>query len=101
MRLRRLEAGERIAAVAEDAGLKPLYEWRDANRAMGAGGRGPHRSAREEADLRAAIGYVGAATIPELQAKAQFTHITSAALRESHVHDVAITRESPNYPSTA
>ena len=36
--------------------------------------------------------------IPEFQAKAQFTRITSAALRESHVHDVAITRESPNYP---
>ena len=51
--------------------------------------------------LRASMGYVGAATIPELQAKAQFTRITSAALRESHVHDVAITRESPNYPSTA
>jgi IMP dehydrogenase len=51
--------------------------------------------------LRAAMGYVGAATIPELQAKARFTRITSAALRESHVHDVAITRESPNYPSGA
>ncbi len=49
--------------------------------------------------LRAAMGYVGAATIPELQAKAKFVRITSAALRESHVHDVAITRESPNYPS--
>ena len=49
--------------------------------------------------LRAAMGYVGAATIPELQRKAQFTRISSAALRESHVHDVAITRESPNYPS--
>jgi IMP dehydrogenase len=49
--------------------------------------------------LRAAMGYVGAATIPELQAKARFTKITAAALRESHVHDVAITRESPNYPS--
>jgi IMP dehydrogenase len=48
--------------------------------------------------LRAAMGYVGAATIPELQAKARFTRITSAGLRESHVHDVAITRESPNYP---
>jgi IMP dehydrogenase len=51
--------------------------------------------------LRAAMGYVGAATIPELQEKARFTRITSAALRESHVHDVAITRESPNYPSGA
>jgi len=48
--------------------------------------------------LRAAMGYVGAPTIPELQAKAQFTRITSAGWRESHVHDVAITRESPNYP---
>ena len=51
--------------------------------------------------LRAAMGYVGAATIPELHEKAKFMRITSAALRESHVHDVAITRESPNYPSGA
>ena len=43
------------------------------------------------------MGYVGAETIPEFQAKARFMRITSAALRESHVHDVAITRESPNY----
>ncbi len=47
--------------------------------------------------LRAAMGYVGAETIPEFQAKARFMRTTSAALRESHVHDVAITRESPNY----
>jgi IMP dehydrogenase len=50
--------------------------------------------------LRAAMGYVGAADIAEFQAKAQFMRISSAALRESHVHDVAITRESPNYPSS-
>jgi IMP dehydrogenase len=50
--------------------------------------------------LRAAMGYVGAATIEDLQAKARFVRITSAGLRESHVHDVAITRESPNYPSS-
>ncbi len=49
--------------------------------------------------LRAAMGYVGAADLREFQAKAKFTRISSAALRESHVHDVAITRESPNYPS--
>jgi IMP dehydrogenase len=49
--------------------------------------------------LRAAMGYVGAADIAEFRDKAKFTRITSAALRESHVHDVAITRESPNYPS--
>ncbi len=47
--------------------------------------------------LRAAMGYVGAATIPELQSKVQFVRITNAGLRESHVHDVMITREAPNY----
>ena len=48
--------------------------------------------------LRAAMGYTGAATIRDFQEKAQFVRITNAGLRESHVHDVAITRESPNYP---
>ena len=43
------------------------------------------------------MGYVGAETIPEFQRKARFTRISSAGLRESHVHDVAITREGPNY----
>jgi len=49
--------------------------------------------------LRAAMGYVGAADIAAFQARAQFIRISSASLRESHVHDVAITRESPNYPA--
>jgi IMP dehydrogenase len=49
--------------------------------------------------LRAAMGYVGAPTIPEFQARANFVRISAASLRESHVHDVAITRESPNYPT--
>ncbi|HVX99639.1 MAG TPA: IMP dehydrogenase [Pseudorhodoplanes sp.] len=49
--------------------------------------------------LRAAMGYVGARTIKELHEKARFLRISSAGLRESHVHDVTITRESPNYPS--
>ena len=49
--------------------------------------------------LRAAMGYVGAKTIPELQEKARFVRITGAGLRESHAHDVTITRESPNYPT--
>ncbi len=48
--------------------------------------------------LRAAMGYVGARTLLELHAKAQFVRISNAGLRESHVHDVTITRESPNYP---
>ena len=49
--------------------------------------------------LRAAMGYVGAKDIGELHKKAEFVRITGAGLRESHVHDVVITRESPNYPS--
>jgi IMP dehydrogenase len=47
--------------------------------------------------LRAAMGYVGASDIADLQKKAEFIRITSAGLRESHVHDVMITREAPNY----
>lgn len=47
--------------------------------------------------LKAAMGYTGAATIPDFQTKAQFIRISGASLRESHVHDVTITRESPNY----
>jgi IMP dehydrogenase len=49
--------------------------------------------------LRAAMGYVGAATVAEFQERAKFVRISSAGLRESHVHDVGITRESPNYPT--
>ncbi len=47
--------------------------------------------------LRAAMGYVGAPTIAEFQQRARFVRITGAGLRESHVHDVMITREAPNY----
>jgi IMP dehydrogenase len=49
--------------------------------------------------VKAAMGYTGSATIRELQERAQFVRITNAGLRESHVHDVAITREAPNYPT--
>jgi IMP dehydrogenase len=41
--------------------------------------------------------YVGAATIPELQAKGQFVRITAAGLKESHPHDIQMTVEAPNY----
>ena len=51
--------------------------------------------------LRAAMGYVGAPTIDDMQALARFIRITGAGLRESHVHDVMITREAPNYPTSA
>ncbi len=48
--------------------------------------------------LRAAMGYTGSATIEDLRKGAKFIRITGAGLRESHVHGVTITRESPNYP---
>lgn len=47
--------------------------------------------------LRSGMGYTGCRTIAELQSKARFVRITSAGLRESHVHDVIITKEAPNY----
>jgi IMP dehydrogenase len=49
--------------------------------------------------LRAAMGYVGGADLDEFRRRARFIRITGAGLRESHVHDVMITREAPNYPS--
>jgi IMP dehydrogenase len=49
--------------------------------------------------LRAAMGYVGAASLADFRSRARFIRITGAGLRESHVHDVMITREAPNYPS--
>ena len=65
--------------------------------------RVPYRGALEAmvyqlvGGLRSGMGYCGAATIEELQKKAKFVRISSAGLRESHVHDVLITREAPNY----
>ena len=51
--------------------------------------------------LRAAMGYSGASSIPELQTKGRFVRITAAGLRESHPHDVQVTSEAPNYfPTT-
>ncbi|HLN23492.1 MAG TPA: IMP dehydrogenase, partial [Patescibacteria group bacterium] len=47
--------------------------------------------------LRAGMGYTGNATITDMQSRCTFRRITNAGLRESHVHDVAITREAPNY----
>ena len=49
--------------------------------------------------VKAAMGYTGSTTIPELQKRARFVRITNAGLSESHVHDVTITREAPNYPT--
>lgn len=66
-------------------------------------GRVPYRGALAESlfqlmgGLRAGMGYVGAATLEELRTKSTFRRISSAGLRESHVHDVIITKEAPNY----
>jgi IMP dehydrogenase len=49
--------------------------------------------------VKAAMGYTGSATLEDLRRTAQFIRITNAGLRESHVHDVSITREAPNYPT--
>ncbi len=66
-------------------------------------GRVPHRGPLEAmvyqlvGGLRSGMGYLGCGTIPDLQQNARFVRISNAGLRESHVHDVMITREAPNY----
>ncbi len=50
--------------------------------------------------LKASMGYVGAGDLAAFQKRARFVRITGAGLRESHVHDVMITREAPNYPNS-
>jgi IMP dehydrogenase len=47
--------------------------------------------------VRASMGYTGSRSLEELRSRAQFVEITSAGMRESHVHDVQIVKESPNY----
>jgi IMP dehydrogenase len=61
--------------------------------------RGPLRNIVHQlgGGLRAAMGYVGCATVADMRVKPQFVRITSAGVRESHVHDVTITKEAPNY----
>ncbi|MFT5686715.1 MAG: IMP dehydrogenase, partial [Myxococcota bacterium] len=81
---------------AEDGGTRKLVP-------EGIVGRVPHRGPLADTvfqmvgGLRSSMGYTGCGTISELQDKARFVRITSAGLKESHVHDVIITRESPNY----
>ncbi len=63
--------------------------------------KGPAREVLHQlvGGIRAAMGYTGSRTLEELQARARFVQITGAGLSESHVHDVTITREAPNYPT--
>ena len=69
----------------------------------GVEGRVPFKGAVSETvyqlvgGLRAGMGYTGCATIPEMHEKAQFIRITGAGLKESHPHDIYITKEAPNY----
>ncbi len=80
---------------AQEAGGKLVPE--------GIEGRVPYKGPLSElvfqlvGGLRAGMGYCGCATVKELQEKAKFLRVTSAGLRESHVHDVIITKEAPNY----
>ncbi len=63
--------------------------------------KGPARDVLHQlvGGVKAAMGYTGSATLDEFRDRAEFIRITNAGLRESHVHDVTITREAPNYPT--
>jgi IMP dehydrogenase len=86
-------SGDRYAQEGEVSKLVP----------EGIEGRVPYKGPLAEmvgqlvGGLRSGMGYCGCSTIPELQQKSRFVRITSAGLRESHVHDVIITKEAPNY----
>ena len=63
--------------------------------------RGPVRNIINQlvGGLKSSMGYVGAKTIAELKKKATFVEITNSGIKEGHVHDVQITKQSPNYPT--
>lgn len=92
-----------LAAMKE--GSKDRYFQEDAEKLVPEGieGRVPYKGPVAETifqlvgGLKAGMGYLGARNIPELQEKARFIRITPAGLRESHPHDVIITKEAPNY----
>jgi IMP dehydrogenase len=91
----RAGSGDRYGQSSEDPAQKLVPE--------GIVGRVPFRGPLQESiyqmvgGLQAGMGYVGAADLEELREKARFVRITAAGLRESHVHDVTITKEAPNY----
>jgi IMP dehydrogenase len=98
-----------IGAMAQGAGDRYAQENEAARGELtklvpeGIEGRVPYKGLLAElvaqlvGGLRAGMGYCGCATIGELQRRARFVRISSAGLRESHVHDVIITKEAPNY----
>ena len=91
--------GSLFAGTEESPGETILYQ----GRTEGVEGRVPYKGLLAEmvlqlvGGLRSGMGYCGAATIHDLQQRGRFVRITSAGLRESHVHDVFITKEAPNY----
>src|SRR6476661_1879534 len=104
-------SSERYAQSTDDASTENMGN-RDENRGSnrvdklvpeGIEGRVPYRGTLAEmvyqlvGGVRSGMGYCGTKNIPELQQKARFIRISGAGLRESHVHDVIITREAPNY----
>lgn len=90
---------------AMKAGSKDRYFQEDASKLVpeGVEGRVPYKGPLEDTvfqlvgGLKAGMGYCGARTIKELQEKAKFVKITQAGVRESHPHDIYITKEAPNY----
>ncbi len=94
-----------IGAMKEGSGDRYFQEHRESSKLVPEGieGKVPYRGPISEmiyqllGGLRSGMGYVGAATVKELHQKAQFVQISTAGLRESHVHDVIITKEAPNY----
>ena len=92
-----------IAAMND--GSKDRYFQEDAKKLVpeGVEGRVPYKGTLSDTvfqlvgGIRSGMGYCGCKTIPELQKNAKFVKITAAALRESHPHDITITKESPNY----
>ena len=91
--------------AAMESGSKDRYFQEDAKKLVpeGVEGRVAYKGLVEDTvfqligGLRSGMGYCGCATIPELQERGQFIKMTSAALRESHPHDIQITKEAPNY----
>ena len=92
-----------LGAMAK--GSKDRYFQEDNKKLVpeGVEGRVPYKGAVSETiyqlmgGLRSGMGYCGCGTVVELQEKAQFVQITAAGLRESHPHDIYITKEAPNY----
>jgi IMP dehydrogenase len=100
-----MRAGSRDRYFQEDYDLASPTEDGEKLVPEGIEGRVPHKGSvgamihQLVGGLRAGMGYCGAATIPDLQRNPRLIRITAAGMRESHVHDVVITKEAPNYRS--